>query len=329
VKGAKAAVLLGLPCAILAGLAYLASAFAAAIPLASLAVLLVGRALLGVAESLFMTGGLTWGIARVGPGAAGRAMAQQGIAMYAALGVGAPIGLALYQAHGFALVSAAVIVLPMIGCAIALSQHHPERAAAARRGGSFLKVVGMIWPMGLGLALGTTSYAAMAGFLPLFFTAHHWGGAGLALSAFAVFYIGVRLFLAHLPDKVGGSHVAVASLLVIVVGQLALWAAPSQAVAIAGTAVTGAGYSLLFPSFGVQAMRRAPPEVRGLAVGAFMAFFDVALGVAGPLCGVVAGRYGYGAVFLIGAVAAACSVVLTLSVQSRARPASLAPGGQG
>jgi predicted MFS family arabinose efflux permease len=58
--------------------------------------------------------------------------------------------------------------------------------------------------------------------------------------------------------------------------------------------------------------------MRGLAVGAFMAFFDIAVGVAGPLCGLVASRFGFDAVFLIGAGAALSSVALTLAVRPKA-----------
>ena len=315
-RGPKAAVLYGLPAAGLAGAAYLASAFTVAAPILSLAILLAGRAILGFAESLFMTGTLTWSIARAGPENAGRAMAWQGIAMYAALGFGAPVGLAIYQSHGFAAVAAAIIALPAIAFAVAWSVADLRREGGPA-GGSFLKVLGLIWPLGVGLALGTTSFAAMAAFLPLHFTAHHWNSAGLALTAFAACYIGVRLFFAHLPDKVGGNQVAIVSLLIIAAGQLVLWAAGSEMVAIGGAALTGAGYSLVFPSFGVQAMRRTPPEMRGLAVGAFMAFFDVALGVAGPICGLSASRFGFGSVFLIGAGAALTSIAVTLISQPR------------
>jgi predicted MFS family arabinose efflux permease len=102
------------------------------------------------------------------------------------------------------------------------------------------------------------------------------------------------------------------------VGQLVLWSAPSEVVAILGALISGLGFSLVFPSFGVQALRKAPPEVRGLAVGGFMAFFDVALGVTGPIVGVAAARFGFGSVFLVGAIAAAAAALFA-AVTSRSR----------
>jgi predicted MFS family arabinose efflux permease len=67
-------------------------------------------------------------------------------------------------------------------------------------------------------------------------------------------------------------------------------------------AITGAGYSLVYPAFGVDAVRRAPPESRGLAMGAFTAFLDLALGIANPALGLVAARAGLRSVFLVSTV---------------------------
>jgi predicted MFS family arabinose efflux permease len=240
-------------------------------------------------------------------------MAWQGIAMYAALGIGSPIGLALQQGAGFRPLSAVVMALPAVGLAVALALPAPARSARAPAGGSMMRVLSAIWPQGLALALGTAPYAAIAAFIALHFAAKGWAGAGIALLAFAAGYIGVRLVFGHLPDRMGAGLVAVGSLLVEAVGQVVLWAAPSAPVAILGCLISGLGLSLVFPSFGVQAMRKTTPEVRGTTVSAFSAFFDVALGLTGPAVGVVAARYGYGAVYLVGAVAAVAGAVVGLA----------------
>jgi MFS family permease len=77
-----------------------------------------------------------------------------------------------------------------------------------------------------------------------------------------------------------------------------------------GAGVTGFGYSLVYPGFGVEAVRRAPPESRGLAMGAYTAFLDLALGLANPALGLVAGKVGLGAVFLVSALVVTCSAVV-------------------
>jgi hypothetical protein len=48
-----------------------------------------------------------------------------------------------------------------------------------------------------------------------------------------------------------------------------------------GTA-TGFGYSLVYPGFDVEAVHRAPPQSRGLAMGAYTAFLDLAPGLVNP-----------------------------------------------
>jgi hypothetical protein len=41
--------------------------------------------------------------------------------------------------------------------------------------------------------------------------------------------------------------------------------ASSSALALVGVTLTGLGYSLVYPGFGVEALRHAPPQSRGLA----------------------------------------------------------------
>src|SRR4051812_17550850 len=63
---------------------------------------------------------------------------------------------------------------------------------------------------------------------------------------------------------------------------------------------------------GVEAVRRAPPESRGVAMGAYTACLDLALGTSGPLLGLAASAAGLGAVFLISAAIVVCAVGIGL-----------------
>ncbi|MEP9369739.1 MFS transporter [Xanthobacter sp. VNH20] len=132
---------------------------------------------------------------------------------------------------------------------------------------------------------------------------------------FGASYIGVRLFLAHLPDRIGGVGVAAVSLLVEAVAQFMLWLATEPMLALAGAALSGVGFSLIFPALGVEAVRRVPAESRGLAVGGFLAFFDIALGVTGPVAGVLVAAFGYGSMFLAGAIGCLLSFGLVLTMR--------------
>jgi MFS family permease len=316
-RGPRFAVLLGLPIAAVSGLLYLASVWAPIGVEGKLGILLLGRLSLGLGESLFITGTMSWGIARIGPSRTGKVMSWQGIALFAAIGLGAPLGLATQAACGFGGVAALTIATPLLALVIALSLQ-----AAPASGGDrtpFYRVLGLIWRPGLVLTLATIPFAAMATFLALDFAARNWSGAGMALTGFGAGYILVRLFGSHLPDQLGGARVAAASLAIETLGQLLLWIAPAPSLAIAGAALTGVGFSLVFPAMGVEATRHVPPEQRGRAVGNFIAFFDMAIGLTGPIVGVVAGRFGYAVAFLIGAVATLAALALLAGVRAAKR----------
>jgi MFS family permease len=305
--GPKRAVLLGLPLAALAGLLYAASTLIPGRDEA-LALLLAGRVVLGFGESLFITGALSWGIGRLGVTNAGKLISWQGIAMYAAIGLGAPLGLAAQTTLGFAVVGALAAVTPIVAWLIALAL--PASAAGGGGRVPFYRVLGLIWRPGLVLALATAPFAAMAAFVALDFADRGWANAGLAMVGFGAGYVAIRLFLAHLPDRFGGARVAAVSLVVEAVGQALLWLAPNPGIALFGALVTGAGFSLVFPAMGVETTRRVPPDQRGRAIGNFTAFFDLSLLLTAPVVGLAARAAGYSVVFLIGAVAALLALAL-------------------
>ncbi|WP_420226109.1 MFS transporter [Pigmentiphaga litoralis] len=314
--GPRKSVRLGLPLASLAALFYLASPFMPT-PLASLVVLIVGRLIMGPAESLYLTGTMTWGIGRVGPQRTGMVMAWQGIAMFAALGVGAPIGVAVQQHWGFAGIAAMTFVLPLVGWVIATRMVPLAARAASAVRLSFFSVIGLIWRYGLALAFAAMPFAIITSFLVLMYSTRNWAGAGFAIAGFAAGYVAVRLFLAHLPDKMGGMTVGAVSVVIEMAGQLLLWQADSATLAFLGTVLTGIGFSLVFPSMGVEAMARVPAHARGVAVGSFLAFVDVSAGLTGPVVGLVIGLYGYQSSFLVGAAACAAAVALMVSGRRR------------
>src|SRR3984957_13467313 len=97
--GKRSAIQGSMVCA-LGGLLYLFSAMPGLSPTSSLAIVIVGRLAAGFGESQFVTGCVSWSIASVGPEHAGMSMSWAGIAMFAALAIGAPIGMVLYPRGG-------------------------------------------------------------------------------------------------------------------------------------------------------------------------------------------------------------------------------------
>ncbi len=312
-SGAKFSILLGGAGSIVASAVYLVSTASAFGPHTAFGLLLVARVISGLAESLLMTGALAGAIAIVGPQNTGKVMVWVGIGMYAAIAAGGPIGVELMTyrgtASGFAAVSVgmiAVSVLAIIGTIFitAVAPHGGERLA-------FTKVVGQVAPFGAGLALATFGFGAIGTFAALDFQYQGWPGAGFALTGFGVAYVVTRLLFGGWPDRFGGARVAVWSLIVECAGQLMLWLAWEPGVALAGTILTGIGYALVFPSLGIEAVRHVPPASRGAALGAYVAFFDLGFGLAGPTTGALAGAFGYPSVFAASALSAAVAIAVS------------------
>ncbi|MFI5157374.1 MAG: MFS transporter, partial [Sphingobacteriales bacterium] len=183
----------------------------------------------------------------------------------------------------------------------------------------FYKAVQLVWRSGTGLALSSFGFGGIASFVTLYFIQQSWQGAYLAITAFGAGYIVVRIFLAHLPDKFGGGKVAMISLLVEIAGQVLIWKAPNATAGICGAGLTGIGMSLVFPSFGVMALKNVLAENRGIAIAAYNAFFDLGIGLTAPLAGLIAEGGNYSEIYLFGAIAAGISIMLASFEYNRSK----------
>jgi len=318
-RGPKQAVIEGLFTAAVAGVLYLFSLRLVSAPLLSVTVLLLGRALLGAAESLIITGGQSWGLALVGSERAGRVIAWVGMAMFAALALGAPIGTALYSTGGFAAVALTTILLPLV----ALSIVAPLSPVAVHSGArpTLITVVGAVWMPGVGAALSTIGFGALLAFGALLFAQRGWSPIWLAFCTFAISLVAARAIFGQMPDRLGGARVALICVVIEAAGLALIWLAPSRVLAAVGAALTGFGYSLVYPGLGVEAVRRAPPQSRGLAMGAYTVFLDVALGFGSPALGLIASWAGLSAVFLASTFIVMCGAVIAIRLLIASLPA--------
>jgi MFS family permease len=316
-QGPKSAVVAGLAGAAISGLLYLFSLSFLGAPRISIGVLLAGRAVLGGAESFIITGATTWGLARVGADNAGKVIAWMGTAMFAALAVGAPLGTALYEKGGFGAVSLAATLAPLVTL-ILIAPLRPT-APAHKAGPSLLSVAKKIWLPGLGAALSSIGFGAIATFSSLLFAGHGWTPVWLAFSAYAASLIVARVAFGHLPDRLGGARVALWFVWIETAGLMLMWLAAGVVVATIGAVLTGFGYALVFPALGVEAVRRAPPESRGVAMGAYTACLDIALGMSGPVLGAIAGSSGLSTVFLVTAVIVLGAAMVAMQLLRAAR----------
>ena len=315
-EGGKRAVQRGLGLYVIGALVSLVSGLALGSPVLSFAVLVAGRLLIGLGESMVAVGVISWGIGIVGPQNSGRVLALVGAAIYGALAVGGPVGLLLLDRFGFTGTMAASAILPLLG----LLAIRPIPAVAVHAAASrppLWSVIGRIWPHGLVVCLQGIGFAAIGSFFTLYFRDQHWAYAGLGLTAFGTGFVLVRILFGHLPDRFGGLTVAVVSMAVEAVGQMLIWSAGSPDLALLGAFMTGLGCSMIFPAMGREVVHLVAPHLRGTALGGFSAFQDLAYGLTGPLAGLLADRAGYSAVFLTGSLTAACGFVIAVLLRSR------------
>jgi len=315
VLGPKRIAVLGLFACAASGALTFAAAFFNSFALVCLALLLLGRLLLGIGESMVGTGAIMWGIGRAGSQHIAKVISWGGIATFSALAAGAPLGVLLQLHWGFA--SAGLAVLGISLAAVALAFRLPRIPVSPSKHLPFAHIFWRVAPFGAVLALGGIGFGVLATFISLYFAKLHWSGAALTLTLYGACFVFTRMLFAGLITRVGGFPVALVSLFVEVFGLLLLGFARVPSAAFAAAALIGVGFSLVFPSLAVEAVRPIPIENRGTALGAYNAFIDLSLFLTGPIAGVIISYAGYNAVFLTCAAGVFLAFCLTIGLASR------------
>ncbi|WNW14367.1 MFS transporter [Pseudomonas sp. DTU_2021_1001937_2_SI_NGA_ILE_001] len=315
--GCKKAVQFGLLGCAVSGVFMLVAVWLQQWPLLSVACLFVGRLILGSAESLVGSGAIGWGIGRVGAQHTAKVISWNGIASYGSMAIGAPLGVWMVKTFGLASMGTSLILLGLLSQLLAWKKApvpivHGERMP-------FIHVLGRVFPHGMGLALGSIGFGTIATFITLYYASKQWPNAALCLTLFGACFIIARLLFGNLINRLGGFRVAIACLSVETLGLLALWMANTPELALLGAALTGFGFSLVFPALGVEAVNLVPASSRGAAVGAYSLFIDLSLGLTGPLAGAIAAGFGFVSIFLFAALASLAGLALSVTLYRRSR----------
>jgi MFS family permease len=186
---------------------------------------------------------------------------------------------------------------------------------------------------GLAVALAALGYAALASFVSLHMQARGVANGIAAFDAFGVTYIGVRLFIGGISDRVGPQVVAFWSAIVETAGLVIVGLAGNLVTVIAGGLVMGTGLSLLFPSLAIVVIERARESGRGAALGAFTSFWDIGIVVGAPAAGLIANATNYADIYYVMAACAVGSALLAAPDRFRRRgvpakaPSAASPQG--
>ncbi|HET8814937.1 MAG TPA: MFS transporter [Solirubrobacterales bacterium] len=308
-RGRKPTVLGGAALVAIGGLLYL--------PSLGIGGLVLARIVLGAGEGTVYTAGSAWIVDLAPDERRGRVLGLYGLAVWGGLSVGPLVGELLLDVGGYTSVWLFAAVVPALGALIAVSARDPfvptEHAEPHP-----LVAPEAVGP-GVAIALASVGYAAVATFIVLHLEARGIGHGALVFGAFAATIVITRLFLGHLPDRVGAAPVAIAATLGEALGLVLIAVAHSLPVALAGGVAMGAAFSLLNPALMLIALGRVSQRARGAAMGTYTAFFDLGVGLGAPMAGLVAALAGYEAAFFFAAGACVSSALLVLASRRRRR----------
>lgn len=312
-SGPKTAVTMGIAAAAVGGLFYVASMAVVAQPLMSAMLLLLGRILIGGAESLVITGGIAWGLGLVSAHQRGKVISWIGMSMFAAYALGGPLGGLIAGFGGFWAISILTLVVPVL--ILPLIRGLQGVPVMAKGRGSVLTVLRAVSLPGTAFALSGVTFGAMISFVVLHYAARGWNGQIFAFSVFAGALILTRVVAGGLPDRFGGARVAIWCLGLQAIGLFIVAFSPGMPLATTGVALSGIGFSLVFPGLGIEAMARAPEEQRGLAMGTYNMFLDLTLGLGSPVLGYAAEHAGIASVFVLAGCGAVLAIPLAIWTQ--------------
>jgi MFS family permease len=275
--------------------------------------LILARLAVGAGEGAVYTAGATWAVDLAPVHRRGLALGLFGLAVWGGLSLGPVAGELLRSSVGYDAVWTLTAVLPLAGAAIAMRLPEAARPPGANRPGPLAFFPRAARRPGVALALANIGYAALAGFVVLHLRARGIAGGATVFTAFAIAVFASRLALSRVPDRAGPRPTATVAGLLEALGLTIIALAMSLPIALFGAVVVGVGFSMLFPSLALMVVGEVGDDRRGSALGAFTAFFDIGVGLGGPLAGAVASLAGYPAVFFLAAAAALCTAWLAAS----------------
>lgn len=268
------------------------------------ALIVLGRLVVGLGESMANVGMAHWLVGFMGVERTGRIFATLGMSIYGAVAVSGRTGFFLFERYGFAGVMAASICAPLVGYLLVRTIPYDRHGGGKREGCTFREVMTRLWRLGIPASCVAVGFAVVGAFLTKTFLDRGWAFAGWAFTCCGLGFVVMRVFIGHLPDRIGGLRVARMSALVEMIGLYLLWLAPGPLPALLGSFLTGAGISIIFPSLSMEIVKSVPARMRGACISSYNIFIDLSYGFAAPIAGFFTDRLGDSFAYLFAAVCA-------------------------
>ncbi len=288
-KGRKAGFLTGLTSCALAGAAYLL--------LPGMTGAFMGRILQGFGEACLYTGAAAWAVELGGIERSAQTLGYLSSGIWGGISAGPVVGqwLGTFERAAAMQTFSALV-------AIALLSQVPEDYKPSPHGKKKPLFQRRLLMPGLAVAMVNVQYPVMTGFLVLHL-ARHGGGGPTAFAAFAGVILFSRFFFGGLPDRIHPAITFYGGITAMACGLLGLAAGPSPPWGVVAAATLGLGFSFPWSAIGSTVLRKTPSDERGSTVSMLSAFYDLATGTSAFAAGWVAQAFGYGAAFLMAAIA--------------------------
>ncbi|VTO24017.1 major facilitator superfamily protein [Klebsiella variicola] len=119
----------------------------------------------------------------------------------------------------------------------------------------------------------------------------------MAFTAFGVALIVARTVAGHLPDRFGGARIALIFVLVQAAGLFLIWLAGTSLIATSEPRWPVLATRWFIRASVLKAINGSTPQNRGMVMGIYTAFLDVAMAIGSPALGWVGGHLGLNAIF--------------------------------
>jgi MFS family permease len=303
---------------VVGGSALFAVATLGYIPATTLAVLVGVRIIAGVGEAAMWVGSATTSQDLAPPDRRAEAASYYSVALYMGMAIGPTLGEALVRGPGYDTLWLVTAALAGGACLLGLSTPR-QRPAVPPEPGPLLQREALA--PGSVLLLGMIPFVGFSAFLPVYGERVGMDDVGPVFTAFAVLVLGIRIFGARIPDRLGVRLLGTTAVTASILGVLIPAAWESRTSVWLSVPFFAVGSALLFPALFAAALDKVAETERGRAVGTFSIFFDLAGGVGVPLLGLIVSGAGIRWAFGVAAV----SGVLSLLVLRRTVGAASGP----